>query len=116
MATDDVVAEPVERFPARDTTGTHRRLGVLARFGVFLPQEETFPDFIGRYAVVFFLVILTIVYCFTLPSTFATFSNFRTITTSQAPLIVMAIGLMFPVAAGEFDLSFGPVAGFSCSL
>ena len=42
-----------------------------------------------------------------LPRTFFTLGNFRTIVSSQAVLMILALGLTLPLTTGEFDLSIG---------
>lgn len=65
--------------------------------------------------LVLVLFALVGLFSFLLPETFSTFGNLRTITATQAVLIILALGLTFPLAAGEFDLSFGAVLGFASS-
>lgn len=72
-------------------------------------------EWLYRYMLVLVLALLIIVFSIMAPSTFASFGNLRTILASQAMLIIVALGLTFPLAAGEFDLSFGAVLGFSSS-
>jgi ribose transport system permease protein len=59
---------------------------------------------------------MAIVFSIMEPNTFATTSNFRTIFGSQAVLVVLTLGLMFPLTVGEFDLSIGAVLGLSAVL
>jgi len=47
------------------------------------------------------------------PSTFATTGNFTSILEEQSVLACLALGLMFPIAVGEFDVSLGYVVGFT---
>lgn len=82
-----------------------RRAGGVERLQVFL----------YRYMLVLVLFALVGLFSFLLPETFSTFGNLRTITATQAVLIILALGLTFPLAAGEFDLSFGAVLGFAGS-
>jgi ribose transport system permease protein len=72
--------------------------------------------FTYRYMVVMVLLALIVLFSLLLPATFATFANLRTITGTQAVLIVLTLGLTVPLAVGEFDLSFGAVLGFSSTL
>ncbi|MCB1488449.1 MAG: ABC transporter permease [Bauldia sp.] len=67
--------------------------------------------FAYRYAVVFALVLLVVVFSVLLPNTFFTLGNFRTIVSSQAVLMILALGLTLPLTTGEFDLSIGSMLG-----
>jgi ribose transport system permease protein len=69
-----------------------------------------------RYSLVFVLILFVVVYSLLLPTMFPTLANLRTITATQAVLMIVALGLTFPLAAGEFDLSFGGVLGLSSTL
>lgn len=62
-----------------------------------------------RYAVGLALVVLIIVFSVLKTSTFFTVADLQTILTTQAPLLLLATGLTFSLAAGEFDLSIGGV-------
>ena len=50
------------------------------------------------------------------PATFLTTANFQTIFGSQAVLLILAIGLIISLTAGEFDLSFAGVMSVSLVL
>jgi ribose transport system permease protein len=50
------------------------------------------------------------------PSTFPTTINFETIFGTQAVLLVMTLGLLVALTAGEFDLSVGAVMGFGATM
>ena len=69
-----------------------------------------------RYTLLVVLLALVVVFSFLLPTTFATFANLRTVTGTQAVLMIVALGLTFPLNAGEFDLSFGGVLGLASTL
>lgn len=59
------------------------------------------------------LVAVLIVFSVLEPSTFGTTGNFTTILQEQSVLALLSLGLLFPIAVGEFDLSVGYVLGFS---
>ena len=46
------------------------------------------------------------------PDTFLTWSNFSTIFGSQAVLVIVTLGLVVPLTAGDFDLSIAQVLTF----
>lgn len=47
------------------------------------------------------------------PGTFMTEGNWANMLASQASLVVLTLGLIIPLTAGEYDVSVGSVAGFS---
>jgi len=73
-------------------------------------------DILQRFGVVFVWLIVIVVFSVLEPSTFFTFGTVQTITGSQAVLLIIAIGLLPPLAAGEFDLSVASVTGLSLVL
>lgn len=97
---DDASRELAKETPLAEIRSTRARVDV----------------FLYRYMVVLVLVLLVLVFSLLLPNTFATFANLRTVTATQAVLIILTLGLTFPLAVGEFDLSFGAVLGFASSL
>lgn len=66
---------------------------------------------IYRYAVVLALAVFVVGFSLLLPRTFFTLGNFRTIVSSQAVLMILALGLTLPLTTGEFDLSIGSMLG-----
>ena len=66
---------------------------------------------IDRYAVVITLGLFIVGFSLLLPKTFFTIGNFRTIVSSQAILMILALGLTLPLTTGEFDLSIGSMLG-----
>lgn len=73
-------------------------------------------EFLGRYATVLALVTLTVVFGLLRPETFLTVGNFQALLTTQAVLIILALGVTMSLACGEFDLSVASVLGFSAGL
>src|SRR3954468_1153143 len=73
-------------------------------------------EFFGRYALVFALAALIVVFSLLRPDTFFTSGNFQSILTTEAVLVILALGVILPLAAGEFDLSVAAVLGFSAGL
>jgi ribose transport system permease protein len=66
-----------------------------------------------RYAVLIILGIVVAVFSIIEPSTFATKTNFTSILEENTVLACLCLGLLFPLAVGEFDLSVGYVLGFA---
>jgi ribose transport system permease protein len=77
------------------------------------PDAALGRDFVERYAVVLALVVLVVGFSIGEPDTFATVANFKTVANTQAVLVIIAIGVTVVLAAGEFDLSYASVVGFS---
>lgn len=68
---------------------------------------------VSKYALVGVLIAIIIVFSVLRPATFPTYANLVAILSSQAVLIALAVGLLFPLVAGEFDLSIGFTLGFT---
>ncbi|HWH26381.1 MAG TPA: ABC transporter permease [Pseudolysinimonas sp.] len=66
-----------------------------------------------RYGVLVFLAALIVIFSLVLPQTFSTGPNARAILADQSIPVILALAAIFPLAAGEFDLSLGAVLGFS---
>jgi ribose transport system permease protein len=78
------------------------------------PRKLRLPDaFVERYAVVFVLIALVVVFSILKSDTFFTVANLQAVLTTQAALLIMAVALTVSLATNEFDLSIGGVAGLS---
>ena len=53
------------------------------------------------------LVVLIVVFSILLPDSFPTAYNFRTLINTKSPVILLALAVLVPIAAGHFDLSVG---------
>lgn len=73
-------------------------------------------DLIERYAILLVWGGVIVVFSILRPSTFPTTINFETIFGTQAVLLVMTLGLIVALTAGEFDLSIGSAMGFGAVL
>lgn len=73
------------------------------------PPRRTRRIFSGqifeKYALVLALVAVVIVFSVLRPEVYPTTSNLQNILGSQAVLLILALGLIIPLTAGEFDLS-----------
>ncbi len=78
-----------------------------------LPAAIHPRQLLERFGALFVLVGLIVFFSLLLPATFPTYENLTTILTTQDVLAILAIGLLVPLAAGEFDLSIGFVLGFT---
>jgi ribose transport system permease protein len=70
-------------------------------------------ELLSRYAAVLVLVLLCLLFSVLLPDTFPTYNNLVTLLTTQEIVVILAIGTMIPLAAGQFDLSVGYVLGIA---
>ncbi len=60
-----------------------------------------------RYGLLVLLIGVSVYFSFDQPDTFATAANWRLIVASQSVTAVIALGLMLPLLAGNFDVSTG---------
>jgi ribose transport system permease protein len=67
----------------------------------------------GRFGVVAILVVIATVFSVLRPSSFATWENYRAILNTNSEVVILALGAMLPLIAGEFDLSVPANAGFA---
>jgi ribose transport system permease protein len=70
---------------------------------------------VGRYGALMVLALMVVVVSALEPQTFPTESNLINILTQSAPTALIAMGVTFPLVAGEFDLSVG-AAGSLCGV
>ncbi len=73
-------------------------------------------SFLRSYLVVLLLPLLFILFSVLAPSTFLTAYNMQTILTTNAVLIILAIGETAVMVTGEFDFSFGGTLGLSAAI
>jgi ribose transport system permease protein len=62
-----------------------------------------------RFGLVFVWLVFIALFGFIRPDTFLTWSNFSTIFGSEAVLVIVTLGLIIPLTAGDFDLSIAQV-------
>ena len=72
--------------------------------------------FIERYAILIAWAIIIAVFWIWKPDTFGTLSNFKSILGSQSALLVLTLGLLVVLSAGEFDLSIGSTFSMGASM
>jgi ribose transport system permease protein len=86
------------------------------------PDPGTAPRAVGHvrlrglaraYLVVALLPILILVFSLLAPGTFATLGTAQTLLTTNAALLILAVGQTYVLAVGEFDLSFAGLTGMS---
>lgn len=72
-------------------------------------------QFVERYAILIAWALVIVVFWIWRPATFGTLSNFKGILGSQSSLLVLTLGLILVLAAGEFDLSIGSTFSMGAS-
>jgi ribose transport system permease protein len=82
--------------PAEPAASDRRRQGRVART-------------IERFALLVAWVVVIVFFSLLRPDAYPTWGNFSTILGSQAVLVVITLGLMIPLTAGDFDLSVASV-------
>jgi ribose transport system permease protein len=73
-------------------------------------------DLSRRYGILVVWLAVIAVFSVMRPDTFFTFGNVQTIAGSQAVLVILTLGLIVPLAVGEFDVSIAGVMGLSLVL
>ena len=87
--------------------------------GVVHPSESSSPRSPSgirepeRFALIGVWIILIIGFSIRLPETFPTTANISNMLGSQSVLLVLALGLIIPLRAGDYDLSVANTLGFS---
>ncbi len=71
---------------------------------------------LSDYSLPLMLAVLVVVFSILEPDTFATVDNLKTILASNSVVAILALGALFPLIVGEFDLSVGANLGLSLIL
>lgn len=66
---------------------------------------------LSTFSLPIILIFLFILFSALLPDTFPTVFNIRSIINTQAPIVLLALAVLVPIAAGHFDLSVGYMVG-----
>lgn len=72
---------------------------------VTITKYKKSSGFMQKYAVVIAWISLAIIYSILLPDTFPTWMNIRTMLGSQAVQVVVALAILVPIIAGDYDMS-----------
>lgn len=73
-------------------------------------------QFASRYAVVGIWILMIIVYSAMLPDIFLQTATFKSIFSSQQPLVFLALAALMTFVVGEFDLSVASTLGLSATI
>ena len=80
------------------------------------PMRKTWIDRAERYGLIVAWVVVIAGFGVARPDTFLSWANFSTILGSQAVLVVVTLGLIIPLTAGDYDLSIASVLTLSAML
>ncbi|HEX7189470.1 MAG TPA: ABC transporter permease [Actinomycetes bacterium] len=108
MTTQSLVTDDVEEVPPAPTTG----LGDAFRDYVSRVRGGD----VGPLPAILGLAVLLVVFSAMEPETFTNSFNFANLLIQSAPVIVIAIGLVFVLLIGEIDLSAGYTAGVAAAM
>jgi len=81
-----------------------------------VPSRWSPIDLGERYGILVLWGVIIVVFSLLRPSTFPTSANFETIFGTQAVQLVITLGLIISLTAGEFDLSVASVMGFGATM
>lgn len=79
-------------------------------------QRQLWIDRGERYGLLFAWLVVIVAFGIARPDTFLSWANFSTIFGSQSVLVVVTLGLIIPLTAGDFDLSIASVLTMSSML
>lgn len=104
----DAREAPVSPESPDQSIGSFSSSAFLRRFSRAGRGEEVRrASLIERYGGLLVLIVLFVVFSFTLSSTFPTYSNLIGVVSDQTIGGIMALSLLLPLAAGVFDISIG---------
>ena len=96
------------------------RTAATSRDGARIPawgaRRPRFSQLLERFGLVAAWLIVVIVFGVLEPRTFLTQGNFATIFGSQAVLLVLTLGLLIPLTAGDYDVSIAGVLTLSAMI
>jgi ribose transport system permease protein len=69
-----------------------------------------------RYALIGVWILLSLVFILLLPDTFPSVANLSNMLGSQAVLLILTLGLIFPLRAGDLDLSVASVLTLAATI
>ncbi len=76
----------------------------------------SFGTFMQRYFIFLIWLFFIILYSILLPRSFPTWLNVTTMLSSKAVMLVLALSLMIPMIAGDYDMSVGALMTFSAMM
>jgi ribose transport system permease protein len=79
-------------------------------------QDSEGTSWVARYGLALILLALLAGFSLAKSSSFATWDNYRSILNNEAVIVLLGLGAMLPLIAGEFDLSVSASLGMAGSL
>jgi ribose transport system permease protein len=111
------VTETSSPAPLASDEGTANAAGIVQSDGTSGVPSRWSPVELGeRYGILVLWAIVIVVFSLLRPDTFFTSANFETIFGTQAVQLVITLGLIVSLTAGEFDLSVASVMGFGATM
>ena len=107
--------EPRTQGEALDVEVSGGQLGTATRVST-ARQRPSMRQFGARFAMLLILAAIFGLFSAFEPELFPTWSNVRTIISSQAVLLILALSLLFPMRAGDFDLSMAANMSFGAAI
>jgi ribose transport system permease protein len=80
------------------------------------PRHRPWLRFAESYALLGAWLIVIVVFAIALPGSFLTWTNFSVMFTTQSPGAILALALIVPLTAGDYDLSVGAAVTLSAIL
>lgn len=80
------------------------------------PRHRPWLRFAESYALLGAWLIVIVVFAIALPGSFLTWTNFSIMFTTQSPGAILALALIVPLTAGDYDLSVGATVTLSAIL
>jgi ribose transport system permease protein len=115
--TPDSMPGAVPHAPPRsDSTSSSEGDHAAAVGGVQHPKRRGFDFGLDRFSGLYVWAGLIVLFSIWVPETFATVTNAKIIVGDQAITAMLALGVILPLAAGVFDLSFAGVLGVSVAI
>ena len=112
--TETETGQPASSLSGDEASGPrHRR---SSERSAAEPSRWNAVDLTERYGILVLWAVVIIVFSLLRPNTFFTSANFETIFGTQAVQLVITLGLIVSLTAGEFDLSVASVMGFGATM
>lgn len=94
-----------------------RRLGLRRKSGKDNTSTAVSTSYrIQAYAILVAWAVLFLIFSFLLPEVFPTWQNVTSIANQKAATVLLTLGLVFALSAGEFDLSIGGAVSLGAAI
>ncbi|MCU1528775.1 MAG: ribose transporter permease [Frondihabitans sp.] len=98
------------------TSNTANTGEVLSSSPAPFSRKTTVGSVVGRYGLVIAWALVIVLFGAILPGTFLTGANAANILGSQAVIVVLTLGVLFPMTSGDFDMSAASVLTLSAMI